>query len=199
MADTNTIAADWTRIEAWLRGNWPGALDQLRTGAPASEIEATERLVGLRLPDEVKQFYRLHDGSEDVGLFPSSDTSGSDEMAFSPLPLSRVRGEWQNWKRLVEMGEFAGQASQPAAGIRADWWNCGWIPIASNGGGDFQCIDMAPDETGRTGQVISMWHENGRRELLAPSLSDYLQLVAAGLESGKYRYEEDYGIIASKR
>ena len=199
MANINEIAASWSRIEAWLLKNWPQALDELRPAAPEPEIESTERLLGLSFPEELKQFYRLHNGSEDLGLFPSPDASGWDEMAFSPLPLTQVRSEWESWKHLIEMGEFAGQSSQPATGIRADWWNCGWIPMASNGGGDFQCIDMAPAETGRAGQVISMGHESGRRELIARSLSDYLRRLADGLESGEYRHKEGYGIVVSQR
>jgi cell wall assembly regulator SMI1 len=197
MANRHDIAASWSRVESWLRSNWPEALDKLHLGAPEEEIGATERLLGLTLPEEVKQFYRIHNGVDDVGLFPSSDPS--DEMAFGPIPLEQVRPDWESWKRLVEIGQFADLSAKPAAGIRADWWNCGWIPIASNGGGDFQCIDMAPTETGSSGQVISMWHENGRRELIAPSLSDYLRLIAEGLESGKYNYDEGYGIVVSKQ
>lgn len=199
MANTNQIIPTWSRIEAWLLKNWPDALDKLRPAAPEAEIQSTERLLGLSFPEELKQFYRLHDGSHDLGLFPSSDASGWDEIAFSPLPLEEVRSDWASWKHLIDIGEFAGQSGQPAAGIRADWWNCGWIPIAGNGGGDFQCIDMAPAEAGRSGQVISVWHESGRRELIARSLSDYLRRLADGLESGKYCHKEGYGIVVSQR
>src|SRR5262249_30642793 len=144
------------------------------------EISATERHLGLTLPEEMKQLYRLHNGAA-ASLFPSSDPG--EHMPFSPLPLEEVRSDWTNWKRLVEMGEFADRSAEAAAGVRADWWNPGWVPLASNGGGDYQCLDLAPAPTGTPGQVIGMWHENGRRQLLAPSLSEYLRLIADGLES----------------
>ena len=70
--------------------------------------------------------------------------------------------------------------------------------MASNGAGDSQCLDMAPAEGGRTGQIISMWHENGKRERIANSFTDHLQRIVEGLESGKYRYEKSYGIVAGK-
>jgi cell wall assembly regulator SMI1 len=193
---THEVVACWSRIESWLRKNWPEALAKVRPGAAEPEIAATERLLGLILPEEVRCFYRLHDGTDDAGLFPSFDRW--DEMAFSPLPLREARTAWENWKTLVDGGEFADQASEPAAGIRADWWNRGWMPIASNGAGDSQCIDMAPTEGGTAGQVISMWHESGARECLATSLTDYLHRIADGLELGKYNYKKGYGIIADR-
>jgi cell wall assembly regulator SMI1 len=193
---TQKIVTCWSRIEAWLQKNWPEALVKIRPGAAETEIDTTERLLAVTLPEEVRCFYQLHDGTDDVGLFPSFDRW--DAMAFSPLPLTEVRSEWKSWKTLDESGEFADQTSEPAAGIRADWWNRGWLPIASNGGGDSQCIDLAPAAGGRAGQVISMWHEHGKRECLASSFTDYLQRIAEGLGSGKYRYEKGYGIVADR-
>jgi cell wall assembly regulator SMI1 len=199
MTNPHDVVASWSRVEVWLKTNLPEALGKLCPGAIEAEIDETERLLGITLPEDVKQFYRVHNCTDDLGLFPSSDPSGWDNMAFSPLPLEQVRSDWEDWKGLVEIGQFADLSAKPAAGIRADWWNCGWIPIASNGGGDFQCIDMAPTETGRSGQVISMWHENGRRELIASSLADYLRVIADALESGRFRYQKGSGIVEVKQ
>jgi cell wall assembly regulator SMI1 len=196
MADPHDVAASWSRIKSWLRSNWPEALAELRPGASEEEIGATERHLGLMLPEEMKQFYRIHNGAG-VSLFPSSDPG--DPMPFTALPLEEVRADWTNWKRLVDIGEFADRSAEAAPGVRADWWNCGWIPLASNGGGDYQCLDLAPAPTGTTGQVISMWHENGQRQLLAPSLSEYLRLIADGLESGKYIRDKMYDLVASRQ
>ena len=52
MANTNQIAATWSRIEAWLLKNWPQALDELRPAAPEPEIDSTERLLGLSFPND---------------------------------------------------------------------------------------------------------------------------------------------------
>jgi cell wall assembly regulator SMI1 len=199
MTKPHDVLASWSRIEVWLKTNLPEALGKLCPGATEAEIDETERLLGLTLPEDVKQFYRIHNGTDDLGLFPSSDPSGWDNMAFDPLPLKQVRADWENWKGLVEIGEFANQSGQPMAGICADWWNLGWVPIASNGGGDFQCIDSVPTEMGRPGQVISMWHESPARELIAPSLADYLRVIADGLESGRLRYQKSYGIVEAKQ
>jgi cell wall assembly regulator SMI1 len=194
MSVPHSIAASWSRIEAWLPLNWPDGLGKLLPAASTAEIEAAERRLGILFPEDVKGFYQLHNGTEDLGLFPRSDPS--DDMAFSPLPLAQMFNEWENWTKLTDAGNFTDLSAEPASGIRADWWNRGWIPIASNGGGDLQCIDLSPTEAGKAGQVISTWHESGNRELIAPSLTEYLRQIADGLESGRYHHKKGYGIVA---
>jgi cell wall assembly regulator SMI1 len=46
-------------------------------------------------------------------------------------------------------------------GIAPAFWHKGWIPFASNGAGDYYCLDLAPVEEGDIGQIISFNHENG--------------------------------------
>ena len=198
MANTDLVSTSWSRIEAWLLANAPDRVRGFRPGASPAAIAELDRLLGLTMPDDVKAFYALHDGSEDVGLFPSSDPRGWDRMAFSPLPLEEVACHWQMMKELLEGGEFADLPTEPSTGISDGWWNTGWAPIASNGGGDYQCIDLTPAEGGTVGQVIGMWHDSEHREWIAPSLADYLRQLADGLESGKFAWAEGYGIVAVK-
>jgi len=74
-------------------------------------------------------------------------------------------------------------------------WNRNWIPFASNGGGDFYCIDLAPTETGVKGQIITMKHETGQHKRLAASLRDWLDMLAHDLEAGKFEYREGKGLV----
>ena len=90
------------------------------------------------------------------------------------MPLAEVLGEWEMWKELVEDGEFEGETAVPDEGVRADWWNVGWVPLAGNGAGDLLCIDLKPAKGGTRGQVIRMSHESGERYLLAGSLGEFL-------------------------
>ena len=93
---------------------------------------------------------------------------------------------------LIKYGEFEGDLSQPAKGIRGDkWFNLKWIPFMSNGGGDSYCIDMDPAKGGKVGQIISMNHEHGRRELLAPSIKEFLGRLAHGLENELMVFDDE--------
>ncbi|MBC8288946.1 MAG: SMI1/KNR4 family protein [Planctomycetes bacterium] len=193
MADS--IANSWPRIEAWLNSNAPDAAKRLHPGASDEQIAALDATLAVALPDDLKESLRIHNGAEELGVFPSSDTSGLDLMAFSPLTAEEIANEWKMWKGLIDGGEFEDRTTNPTHGICSDWWSNSWIPIATNGSGDFQCVDLAPTESGTVGQIIGAWHDDDERQLIASSLADYLQWIADGLENGKYEFEEDEGII----
>jgi cell wall assembly regulator SMI1 len=57
------------------------------------------------------------------------------------------------------------------------------VPFASNGGGDSMCLDMAPTARGTGGQVISMNHETGVRQRLAPSFAEFLNRLVECLSA----------------
>jgi cell wall assembly regulator SMI1 len=183
------ILKDWRRIEAWLQGHAPSLLETLGTGASPERIAEVERVLGAKLPDEMKALYAVHDGIDRDGAF-------FDGYAW--LPLEEVVSEWKVWKGLLDGGDFKGIRSEPQPGIRDDWWNPAWIPFTYNGAGDHHCVDLAPAPGGRAGQIITMWHDEGARELLAPSLGAWIRSYADGLDAGTYAYSEDYGGLVDK-
>lgn len=191
MADS--VADSWARIRAWLDSNAPDAAERLQPGATDVQIQKLETALGVSLPDDVRDSLRTHNGGEESGVFPSSDSL--DMMGFSPLTTEEIVNVWTMLKGLVDGGEFQDRTTDTDDGICADWWTNSWIPIAGNGGGDFQCVDLSPTDSGTVGQIIGAWHDDSERQLIAPSLADYLQTLADGLESGKYEYEEDEGIV----
>ncbi len=191
MADS--VADSWSRVRAWLDTNAPDAADRLQPAASEAQIQMLEAALGMTLPSDLRAFLEIHNGGDDTGIFPSSDSF--DMLGFSPLATEEIVDAWRMLKELVDGGEFGDRTSDADPGIRSDWWCTSWIPIASNGGGDFQCVDLSPTDSGTAGQIIGAWHDDNERQLIAPSLADYLRMLADGLESGKYAYEEDDGIV----
>ena len=190
-----SISESWTRIVAWLRTNAPGQLEHFQPPATDEELEAAASNLGLQLPEDIKEFYRIVNGadpeSDSTGIFPPPDRW---DMAFGPLTLETVVQEWEMQKELLESGDYEGLNAEPSQGVAKDWWNLGWIPFADNGGGDFYCIDMAPTDAGTSGQVISHSHESGERKLLATSLGEYLKTLADALEADECDFDDDYGV-----
>jgi cell wall assembly regulator SMI1 len=78
------------------------------------------------------------------------------------------------WSELLTAGEFRGQTARADAGVRSKWYLADWIPFASNGAGDFLCIDTNPTKKGTVGQIISLEHESPARRLIASSTSEFL-------------------------
>jgi cell wall assembly regulator SMI1/ankyrin repeat protein len=170
----------WKRIEEALRTKAPVVKQSLKGGASDERIQELEARCCVTLPEDFKASVRVHDGQDGGGeaLIPSVFTGEGYEL----LPLQGIASVWDSWKSLVDAGEFAADASTPDEGIRSDWWHPGWIPFASNGGGDSLCIDLAPTAAGVAGQVISMNHETAQRRHLAPSFAQFLSRLAEQLE-----------------
>ena len=191
---TAPIANPWSRIVAWLQKASPEDRSRLQSGVPAPTLDQTASRLGVPLPEGFRALYQLMNGTdpedESVGLFPSHDEW--DEMPFGPLALEQIVDEWEMQKELLEGGDFADRVPETCdATVKNEWWNVQWIPFASNGGGDYYCLDMAPTELGTVGQVITHSHESGEHHLLAPSLLAFLNELANALEAGTYEFCED--------
>jgi cell wall assembly regulator SMI1 len=176
------ITAVWGRLGKALGRATPGVKKSLRKGATDARLAALEAALGVTLPADVRASYLLHDGQKDGadGLLPEGFAGLDAEYAL--LPVAGIPGEWRPWQELHAAGEFAGQVGKPDAGVRSDWWHSGWVPVASNGGGDVVCIDLAPAKGGSVGQVVWVGHESGDRPRLAGSLWELLAALAEHYE-----------------
>jgi cell wall assembly regulator SMI1 len=175
------VTATWKTLDAWLRRERPSLKKTLRAGAAASDIRRVERRLGRDLPGEFKQSCQVHDGQK-AGAECLSPALRAGEPGFVLLTLDQMAASWTMHKRLLDSGEFSGAKSQASAEVSRDWWSPGWIPFASDGGGDFLCLDMAPAAKGTVGQVISFRHDSGERRRLAVSFGDWLNALCSELQ-----------------
>jgi cell wall assembly regulator SMI1 len=183
----------WARIENWLRVNAPQVLEVLQPGASDVQIGELEAFLSVQLPDDVKSLYRICNGQSayDYGLIDGREL----------LSLERIKDEWSVWKDLLDSGTFRdddGQdrGSDPELGIGNVWWSVQWIPLTYDGSGNHDCLDLSPAEGGTDGQIITMWHDDAERKIVAPSFRAWLQQYADGLESGQLIFSEEYnGIV----
>lgn len=184
----------WGKIDAWLAVHAPQVLATLNAGATDAQIAEAEATLAIQFPEDMKAAYRIHNGqaNNDYGLM--------DGREF--LSLARIVDEWQVWKELLDDGTFQtdegeDQGCAPALGIRNVWWSAQWIPLTYDGSGNHDCLDMSPAEGGTVGQIITMWHDDPIREIVAPSFQAWLQQYALGLASGLLVFSEDYGGIVN--
>ena len=189
MKGVSVISDVWQRIDRWLGVNAPEVLNVLQPGATEAEIRETEKFLSVEFPDDVKDSYRIHNGqsNEKVGFIKG--------LEF--LSLKRIRDEWTNWKDLLDSGAFEDWESESEKEIQADWWNRKWIPLTHDWGGNHECLDLTPTEYGKVGQIISMWHDDGARQVIAESFSHWLEQFAEELEAGKYILSEEHDGLVS--
>ena len=180
----------WTKIENWLKTNAAGIYESLNTGASNEDFEELEDLINKKLPDTFKAFYRRHDGQSPM----SEGLIDAEEL----LCIKRIMEEWEVWKELDDKGVFDDSVSDADAGVREDWWNPLWIPITYDGSGNHYCLDLNPDEGGKKGQIIRIWHDSAERELIADSFEEWMNNYADDLEGGNFVYSDEWGGIVDQ-
>ena len=187
----------WNKIEQWLNANCPEIIPTLNKGAVKKDFDKLEITIGLSLPSGFREFYAVHNGQ--------SRTSRWFLDGGLLLSIDDIIMEWSQWKKMLPgidencLKQFGVPAkSLPASGIKDDWWNAGWVPFTSNDFGDFYCLDLNPANEGKTGQVISMWHDDPQRELISPSFGEWIDSYISDMESGIYVKDPDEGGVIRK-
>jgi cell wall assembly regulator SMI1 len=113
------------------------------------------------------------------------------------LSIDEIIRQWEKWDSLLEQfhDEDGPYTSDPDEGVKNSWWNPLWVPFTHDGSGNHICIDLDPDTKGTWGQVIQMWHDSGYRQLYANSFTAWLDDYIKGLETGKFVYAKDWGLV----
>lgn len=177
--------AAWERYVAAIEKGYRLFRIHLGRGASPASITAAEKALGLPLPDDLRHLLSRHTGTDDGFVLPGWDL-------FSP---DRIVSEWGVWEELRRTQFIPdGETCDPEAPILGDeWWRLGWIPFCGDGGGNHLCVDLDPAPGGTVGQIISMWHDAPERQLIAPSLTEFIEIIAKDAESGELVWDEEWG------
>ena len=164
--------AAWSAYRNLLASRAPEAARHLRPPAAADDVEVL--WAKAEAPSPLLGFLALHDGEKDGlggGVFPTW------------RPLSVV-GMLSAKAFLDELHADPGTCDADR-GVQPVWWCKGWLPWATNGGGDYLALDLDPGPGGLHGQVVYFGHADDYREVFAPSLTDAISLLTNDLESGE--------------
>lgn len=186
--DPARFDAAWQRyVSAIEKGHGPFR-SYLAPGASEAEIAEAERALKLRFPADLRHLLSKHAGSlDEQQILPGW-------MLFSP---QRIVDEWRIWEEL-RRDQFVpdGYTCEPDGPIKGDeWWRLGWIPFTGDGGGNHLCLDVDPPPKGRSGQVISMWHDDPARALIAGSLTEFIEIIARDAENCVIAWDAEWGGI----
>ena len=183
----SSVTDSWARIDAWLRINELPAKFLPPPGLPEATIRAAEAAMGLELPEDVRESYRVHDGSrrgsylvlfERGYLLPLEASPDDESVVESRKSMCEIAEQLAS-----EYGDIAGEVAAP---IRKTFWSPRWVPLTCDWESHAVCIDSDPAEGGRVGQVI-MRRREADAWVLAPSWGEWLAKYAADLEAGEYR------------
>ena len=178
------------RLDAWYAAHLPRSRYVFNPPATDEQLNAFERLIGIRLPRAYRQLYRWHDGEE-------NDRWGHI-YGLPLLSLDAAASQWRAWNRVL--ADFHGDrykipgGAWPEGAVDPAYINPRWIPLTHDGSGNHIGLDFDPWPAGRIGQVILYGRDEEVKAVLAPSLGRFLAWIADLLESGNFRLDAEKGV-----
>lgn len=190
-----TIESHWAAWIAALEKKGVAARVLLRPGATEDAIVALEAQVGVRLPVDVRDLYRLSDGQLDVfavAAIPRGKILTPIFGSYEFNSLDRVASEWNSWREIrnqsspEEIEDFHSNVEVRAGDpVKKLYTHSLWIPFATDGGGNSLALDLDPAPGGARGQIIIIGSDEDERRVLAPSLGAFLAGLAPMLDVGR--------------
>jgi cell wall assembly regulator SMI1 len=173
------------RLDVWYAANLPE--DQFVFNRPASDedIDAIERLFGLKLPNAYRQLYKWHDGDR-------NDLFSGHIYGTALISLRDAGLQWKAWNDVL--ADFGGNRYEipggawPEAAVDPSYINPRWIPL-TNSDGNHIGLDFDPWPGGRIGQVILYGRDEDVKVVLAESLGNFLEWITDLLDQGNFRIE----------
>jgi cell wall assembly regulator SMI1 len=169
----------WNQIEDWLRLNALRVLDDLLPGINVSGIRILEEKIGFELPEDFKTSLEIHNGQD--GRFRLLSQ-------WEIIPVDGILLEIDQMQEVFE--NSADTAIETRGAVKDNLWNSAWIPFASDGSGNFLCIDMDPPENGIKGQIILWASDPPYVEVVSQSYRDWLAQFLNDLEAGRYIWDD---------
>jgi len=158
------------KLQAFLERKAPAVAQALRPGLTVEQIAALESQGGFRLPDDLRAFYRWHDGmvaNVNVGLLPGHRF----------LPLQDVVNE----RTLLAKQAGATTSAQQAAFEAFAGYRKQWLHVLDDGAGDGYFYD--PNRTAVDGAFFFHFAELGHYRWF-PSFRNFLFGLIECYETG---------------
>jgi cell wall assembly regulator SMI1 len=170
-----TIVEVWEVIHAWLDTHSPALRKKLNKPAGVSALGKLEKLVGIDLPEDFKQSYRVHDGCDPFsGLI----------IGVPFMSLDAIAKEWKrlNPKKKLVNDPCEGAVSYEEGMIKEVAADPGWVPFAGPDEENYIALDFDPGPKGNVGQIINFGADQfiygTPRYVLAPSFLAFMNFLA---------------------
>lgn len=184
---SETIETVWAELEAFWRAQAPEEIARIASAASDADVEALEREIGARLPDEYRVLLRLRSANAKID-------------GYEILPVKSVLSVRSSMNDLVARGTFENAEVVYGEGgeFRLTWWHPGWLPIAQDSGGNLIAMDLDPAEKGKRGQLIAWETVEGPALERQRDLLRWLVHYRDDLRAGKLEVEES-GFLLRRR
>lgn len=158
-------------LDQYLRKTDHEMYKALKPGASAAQLEELSKAVfkGGPVPPSLYEWFSWHNGQRDgEELFP--------DRTFILMSLKEAISTWKGMR-----GMRANPNIEPWQAAR---WDDDWLPIMTNGGGDYMSFDTGPE---KHGSIDSYWHDDpepGSDEHFGPDIGfeSLHELVKSAIE-----------------
>lgn len=183
-----SVKAAWKRLAKWSAAHQPQKGRPGNPPATEKQIQDFESAIGVQLPADVRQSYRLYNGQcSGPGIIYS--------LAVEPLHDSLH--QWKNWVKGWGQNEKDGSAhhfnescqSFPDGFVQPVYFDPKWIPLTYDGSGNHIAVDLNPGPKGVPGQIIKFGPDDHDHTVLALSWGQLLTDIADELEAGNFRID----------
>lgn len=156
-----------------------GASLELRKPAKATALAKLASLNGVLVPGELGAAWRTSDGYEH-NLFSRPGFMTGYEF----LSVSEAIEERASFAKRAPQYEGYEDPEDRDPRIAPGWYQPGWLPFASFGGGTLVLlVDASPSKRGRAGQIIAFTHDPDEMTYVAASFSEYLSASLRWIKS----------------
>ena len=164
----------WPEFVKVLKKRRPAAMKVLNKPAGSDLIRKIQDFIGASLPSDFVAYLEHSNGqdTEQDGFIPPP--VDELDLDYCLLPVLEAIRDAKGQIALLKKREFAKRSVSADRQIRPVWWHPKWLPFATNGGGDFLCLDFDPTAAGTAGQVIHTSHETDHQTFIADSFSAWV-------------------------
>ena len=188
----------WEAYKKAIQSKFPSILNQLNAPATDEQITELEAKIGLLLPEQFKQLYKINNGEKQEKLCGIL-------LGFHLYSLEDILREWTAWKEVREelseadlndMSECA--TSAPLNYIQKRYSIPQWIPLCGDSGGNHIGLDLAPDSWGTPGQIITFGRDEDDKIVVAKDLYSFVKRLHRITNSDHFAItkEEDEYVIS---
>lgn len=143
---------------AELQQVWATGAGDYETSVPATEAQLDDlaTALGRPVPPQIASLLQLSDGATVSCADEDLDWNRTMTSGWELLSAEAIAQAHQNWSELATDGPYDGVAldlGRPGA-TAPRLLHPGWIPFASDGGGNHLAVDTVPGPAGVAGQVL---------------------------------------------
>ena len=183
MAEQSPAIQLFANFQNWMKDHVPDV--KFRPPVEAAALDHFSEVSEIEIPQTLRQILSVSDGE--------TRTSAGAIGNWRMLSVNEIQAAWGLLTKLADKGAFSDQKPEAPPYFRPVWWHPGWIPFVSSDQGHYFCIDTAPIEPIRKGQVILFQLNRPERLLIAGNLQAWFKRILLDLESGVYHYDPETG------